>query len=410
MLTSKIKVMILGMKKICLLLVFLSCILPSGAQKRKNVSKRNGRIVKADTKSPADILYESMLSSTAKIMIIDSVVTDKDKFIKAIPLDDASGKIGTLSDIMSDEPKQTVVGVGGLNVSPYAYINEFANKIFYSVEEKDSMFHLRYADKLGGEWIENRLEGDFGDELVNIAYPFMMPDGVTLYFSAESKSGLGGRDIYVTMYDPESARFYKPENIGLPYNSSGNDYYCIIDEFNTLGWLVTDRRQPEGKVCVYTFVPSASRELYDTEGADDKFMNSRAAISSIKDTWTDNAKLEAARSRLNSLVGRRADVADNSICFIVNDNVVYTDVSQFKSPSGREKFMALNDKRQQIVAVTSQLETLRLKYPQADRASRNRLSGEIRKMEQALEKVSVEAHDLEKEIRNTENLLLKGKR
>ena len=71
------------------------------------------------------------------------------------------------------------------------------------------------------------------------------------------------------MYDADSARFYKPENIGLPYNSTGNDYYCIINEFDSIGWLVTDRRQPEGKVCIYTFVPSTSRTIYDDVNMDD---------------------------------------------------------------------------------------------------------------------------------------------
>lgn len=402
--------MIFDIKKISLLLVFLSFILPSDAQRRTNVSKRNNRVVKAEKKTPAEVLYENMLSSTAKIMIIDSVVVDANTFIKAIPLDDASGKIGSLSEILSDGQKQTVIGAGGLNISPFAYMNEFGNKMFYSVMEKDSMFHLRYADKLGGEWIENRLAGDFGDEFINVAYPFMMPDGVTLYFSAESKNGLGGRDIYVTMYDPDSARFYKPENIGLPYNSSGNDYYCIIDEFNSLGWLVTDRRQPEGKVCIYTFVPTSSRELYEAESEDETFMNSRAVINSIKDTWTDKAKLTAARSRLSSLIGRRADVADNSIRFIVNDKIVYTDASQFKSPSGKDKFAVLRDKKQQILSGVSKLEVLRQKYSKSDKRVKRGLSDEIKELETALEKVCVEAHNLEKEIRNTENQLLEGRR
>ena len=94
------------------------------------------------------------------------------------------------------------------------------------------------------------------------------------------------------MYDADSARFYKPENIGLPYNSTGNDYYCIINEFDSIGWLVTDRRQPEGKVCIYTFVPSTSRTIYDDVNMDDNKLKDLADIKSIQATWTDAKNLK----------------------------------------------------------------------------------------------------------------------
>ena len=50
--------------------------------------------------------------------------------------------------------------------------------------------------------------------------------------------------------------FYIPDNYGLPYNSTANDYFLAIDERNNLGWLISDRYQPEDKVCIYIFVPN----------------------------------------------------------------------------------------------------------------------------------------------------------
>ena len=47
--------------------------------------------------------------------------------------------------------------------------------------------------------------------------------------------------------------FYIPDNYGLPYNSTANDYFLAIDERNNLGWLVSDRYQPEDKVCILYF-------------------------------------------------------------------------------------------------------------------------------------------------------------
>lgn len=90
----------------------------------------------------------------------------------------------------------------------------------------------------------------------SVNYPFMMPDGTTFYFAATGEESIGGYDIFVTRFDSESGSFLKAENIGMPFNSTANDYMYAIDEFNDIGWFATDRSQPEGKVCIYIFIPS----------------------------------------------------------------------------------------------------------------------------------------------------------
>lgn len=218
--------------------------------------------------------------------------------------------------------------------------------MFYSKAGGDGLFRLYSADKLGGEWTAERLIDEFGDEFEDINYPYMMADGTTLYFAAKSAEGLGGYDIYVTRFNTDSAKFYRPENIGLPYNSKANDYYCVIDEFDNIGWLVTDRRQPAGKVCIYTFVPAETRTTYDGDMIGEDMMRSLAEIRSISDTWTDKAKLQGARNRVAGLKARGEDVETGSITFIVNDNTVYTSVDDFKYPTNRERFKKLQQMKE----------------------------------------------------------------
>ena len=57
----------------------------------------------------------------------------------------------------------------------------------------------------------------------------------------------------------------------------------VIDEAKQLGWFVSDRYQPEGKVCVYLFIPNDNRERVDSE--DIELKRARASIASIKDSW-----------------------------------------------------------------------------------------------------------------------------
>jgi len=386
--------------KIFLLLLLLTAVTASQAQVKKRPAKAKAQEVKAENQTePADLLYETMLSSTAKILFIDSVVADKNGFLDKIPLNKESGRVGTY-DIL--------FGTSG-NPSSFAYINEFGNKMFYSLPGKDGKCRLYSADKLGGQWTNRKQVNDFGEGFEDINHPFMMSDGVTLYFSAKSSDGLGGYDIYVTMYDADSARFYKPENIGLPYNSKANDYYCMIDEFDGIGWLVTDRNQPEGKVCIYTFVPSSSREVYDENVVGEERLKSLAAIGTIRDTWTDAKRLEAARVRLAKLLNRKDVGGADGIRFVVNDNTVYTKLEDFKAPGCRERFIELGLKKKNCSEIEGKLEAYRKLYSSGTADGRRRLAATIKDLEEKHETLCLDIRSLEKDIRNAENRLKAGR-
>lgn len=382
--------------KVLLLLLLLSVSFGSPAQVKKRQARAKASEIKVEKHvDPSDLLYENMLSSTAQVLFIDSIVTDKADFLNKIPLNKESGRIGLYDELY---------GTSG-NLSSFVYINEFGNKMFFSLPGQDGRCRLYSADKLNGQWTNQKLIDDFGEDFEDINYPFMMSDGVTLYFSAKSKEGLGGYDIYVTMYDADSARFYKPENIGLPYNSKANDYYCVIDEFDEIGWLVTDRNQPEGKVCVYTFVPSSSREVYDENEVGEERLKSLAGIWSIKDTWTDEQQLVSAKGRLAKLLRRRGDGGDVDIRFIVNDNTVYTKLEDFKSAADRDRFIKLSMKKQACQGITEKLDGYRKEYYSGTMAVKRQLVATIKDLEEKHGQLYREIRSLEKDIRNSENLL-----
>lgn len=51
--------------------------------------------------------------------------------------------------------------------------------------------------------------------------PFLAADGKTLYYSSSGHPGMGGADIFYTVYD--EGRWSTPKNLGSPINSRGND-------------------------------------------------------------------------------------------------------------------------------------------------------------------------------------------
>lgn len=348
--------------------------------------------------SPAELLYEDMLESTARIMFIDSVVVAKNDFLKHIPLGKEAGRVDTYDNFLS------TTGHDGA----YMYMNEFGNKAFLAKTDDNGKSQLYESDRLGGQWSQPKLITDFGEEFEDINYPFMMADGVTLYFSAKNADNLGGYDIYVTTYDTDSAKFYIPENIGLPYNSHANDYYCLIDEYNTLGWLVTDRRQAADSVCIYTFVPSAYGEVYDADNMDESMLRNLADITSIKSSQNDASKLQEAKKQLDVLLRQREARQEELISFVVNDEVVYTKTEQFKSAANRERYNKLCSMKADVASMQERLDQYREKYMEATADKKKLLGKEILKMEESIYRQNKYVSTLEKEIRNAENLAMQN--
>ena len=317
----------------------------------------------------ASMLYESMLPNTQKLFIIDSTVVDRDRLSDAIPLPKDYGQI-----LPYDKFFNTKKGT-----DTYVYVNGFGNKCFYSEMSADSTFRLMTRDRLNdGEWSQPQLLEGFDIPFTEINYPYMTSDGTTLYFAAKSEEGLGGYDIYVTTYDSESGRFLKAENVGLPFNSDKDDMMYVEDDTDGIAWFATTRRQPEGKVCVYTVSLSSTRHNYNGE-IDENTLRNYAAITSIKDTWESEESRQKAMARLQKAVARdnKAVASGTSVSFVINDEVEYTDLSDFSSDKNRSLYLSIRKRQKQLDEESEQTEQLRARYRSATGSERSSLATKI---------------------------------
>ena len=369
--------------------IILFCQVTYAQKKRaKTPAKKKVETVQ---RSPEELLFENMLESTQRVFFIDSIVVDKEDFIKHIPL---PRECGTISAIQEGE------NTGA------AYINEFGNKKYYSVRDTTGNAAIYTSDKLGNDW--SKPMGLTGiANITNPDYPFMMPDGTTFYFSQTGDDTLGGYDIFVTRYDGSTGEFLKPNNMGLPFNSTANDYMYVVDELDSLGWLVTDRFQPEGKVCIYTFVPSKTRENFDLAEMSESEVRQFATIQSIQDTWPSEEAREVALQRLQNMMTRNTQLHETaSFTFEINDEITYHSPDDFLSASARKKFMELLQQKERNQENLQRLETMRERYYHADDAERASMRKNILDAEKELERQNVSILNTEKNIRNEEIMLL----
>ena len=238
-----------------------------------------------------DIVHKSMLRlhATEQVTFIDSILLPKQQVLQEIKLSKECGTILRCVDFFDDAK----------NPDCTLYINELGNRVFYSEVNQAGQLRLKEKSLIGREWqMEHQLEGFGEQETDNLNFPFLLTDGVTMYYAAECEESIGGYDIFMTRYDADEQQFLAPENIGMPFNSPANDYLMVIDEAQQLGWFVTDRNQPADTVCLYTFIPTQTRRIYNEEELGEQKLAAFARIASIKDTWADMNAVNAAKKRL----------------------------------------------------------------------------------------------------------------
>ena len=335
------------------------------------------------------------LHATERIVIIDSLVCTKEQALAAIKLSSESGRIDTYASTYhtSDVMGATI------------YENDFANKRFIPVTTTGKAgMQLAVSHKIGDQWSAPVMLQGLNASDIRQNYPFMLSDGVTLYYAADGPESIGGYDIFVTRADDEDGTFLSPENLGFPFNSTANDYLLVIDEFAQLGWFVSDRNQPEGQVCVYTVIPNATRQTY--QNLTEEALRERARIVSIKDTWkeTGSDELAAARQRLdaqrNGTQSQQTGKAE--FHFVIDDNRTYTTLAEFRSPEARQKMQQWLQLSKNTQTDEVMLQRLRDNYAATAPAQRAQLTDAITRLEATYYPQLEQLRQLAKEIRNAE--------
>ena len=383
------------MKIRCLLISLLMLLtLSATAQKRRAVKPK---LTPEQIEHQAKL--ERMTENTQRILFIDSVAISKKEFLSAYLLDPEVGQVARYQDIFHTQQQPDA----------FVHVNDLGTRCYLSLAPTDTTMQLYMSDYLDEHWSRPQLLKGINDDnqFQRVNYPFMMGDGQTFYFAAEGGDGLGGYDIYVTRYDAEEGQFLHPVNIGMPFNSEANDYLYIIDEYSNLGWFATDRNQPADTVCVYLFLPPVTRQTYSASGLTLEEIAPYARIDRIEDTWTDEAPRQEAMERLHHVVERKQQKpVVREFTFVVNDDITYTRLADFRAPGSNRLFQELQRLRQQFQQQQQALYKARDHYAQAGPDERDKLRSEILASEQAQQQLLRQIHETEKTIRNNEILFL----
>ena len=317
-----------------------------------------------------------------KVQIIDSVEIPLSELLSAYPL---SAETGTLT---KDSQGQLV------------YTNQRNDRKLWAAANDDKQLIVS-SRNLMDTWTAP----DTLPHIINMSadqnYPYLLSDGVTLYFASKDTSGLGGYDIYVSRYNTYTETYTHPENIGLPYNSPANDYLMVVDEIHHRGYFATDRHSREGYVHVYTFVPTSEKAYWRNVPQDS--LVAYAQLRSGLHVEKEIAKVEIANKPSVPQPTVQVEREKEEIYFVLNDSVIYTSKSEFRSSTAQKTYQEWQNMQKQLEIDQESLEQLRWQYANADDAGKKELTPQILQLEKKQSQLHEQCNELLQSTRKTES-------
>lgn len=298
-------------------------------------------------------LARNMLDRVEKIVIIDSVAVDRDEFFKAYRLSPESGSIND-ADVLPSGFEAAVPAT--------VYMPETRSFMAWAAPDSLENYVLVGSNQLfDGSWESPRQLGESLGMNGDSNYPFMMSDGITLYYANDGDESLGGYDIFISRKD--DADFLQPQNIGMPYNSPYDDYLLAIDEVTGVGWWATDRNQLGDYITIYKFIPSDLRINYaiDTPG-----LAGKARVADYRSTWEDGADYSDLLDAIKNIDPDRK-VKKEDFRFAMPGGRVYTSWDDFKLPRARRMMEDYMRYKETLEKDVEELASLRVRYRNGDK-------------------------------------------
>ena len=134
---------------------------------------------------------------------------------------DCDGEFSTKMEVLK--------GLTNLNFGSVTFLSEGNIAVASLIDRSKNNASLYLFTKKKGEW--KKPVQIFKGDGANYAFPFYDEVSKTLYFSSDKAGGLGGYDIYVSIFNGRG--FESPINLGSQINSIGND----INPTKTDEWL-----------------------------------------------------------------------------------------------------------------------------------------------------------------------------
>ena len=150
--------------------------------------------------------------------------------------------------------KADYLSVNSSYIETAASISPDKNTVFFASKrpEGKGKSDLWMSFKLPtGEWSKAINLGDTINTEFDEDFPYLAPDGKTLYFASSGHYGMGGLDLFKTTWNPKTNTFTKPENLGYPINTPDDNKTISFSKSGRYAYMHDARDGGFGDLDVY---------------------------------------------------------------------------------------------------------------------------------------------------------------
>ena len=140
---------------------------------------------------------------------------------------------------------------GGDDLAQAVNYPEGAKDIYYSAADDEGIRNIYRTSLADSMWTAPTLINEQLTSSSDEIYPMLSPDGESMYFASKGLYGVGGYDLYVSKWNPETGDWDVPVNMGFPYSSPHDDFLFMNTEDGRFSIFASNRSCSKDSVCVY---------------------------------------------------------------------------------------------------------------------------------------------------------------
>jgi hypothetical protein len=188
----------------------------------------------------------------------------------------------------------------------YPYLTPDGNTLYFASDMPNGVggFDLYKSEKIGDKWTTPANLGDkintAGDEIT----PYT--DGSTLYFASNWYLGFGGFDIFKTDLVGNEAAV---ENLGTGINSSGDDFGYVYNTAANFGFITSNRTGGKGQEDIYKVVSKTANVVAITANTA-PVIEPVIAAATAPETPVNTAKTGTAAKAIAQINATKATAAE----------------------------------------------------------------------------------------------------
>ena len=140
------------------------------------------------------------------------------------------------------------------------YFPRGETSLIFTAQDGAGVRDLFYTHATDTAWTAPRLLGESLTTMGSEIFPMLSPDGKTLYFSSDGLPGMGGYDLYSSVWDEETQAWGEPSNMGFPFNSPADDFLLMDTEDGKYTIFASNRDCSRDSVYIYVLDYEGSRK------------------------------------------------------------------------------------------------------------------------------------------------------